>query len=288
MKTSKVYNHGTLVQTDENLRAYAKYLCKYVEAYQKEGISIRQLHVQNEPVSDQKFPSCVWTGEEFKRFIGQYLGPMIEKERLDVKIWLGTLNGPETDERAPYTRYNDYANLVLHDQDAYSYIEGISYQWAGKYAVQVTKQAFPEKKMIQSENECGDGKNTWEYANYVFELLHHYITNGVNAYVYWNMILMPEGRSTWGWKQNSLVTINEHEIVYNYEYYVMKHFSRYIKKGAKRLELRGHISGNSVGFKNSDGTRVYVIQNPFKKALKVTLGSEVIYLPAESINTVLL
>ncbi len=289
MKTRKVCNYGTLIQTKENLTAYALYLCRYIEEYAKEGITISQIHVQNEPVSDQKFPSCIWKGEEFATFIGKYLGPMMKERGLTTKIWLGTLNGPETDKRAPYTRYNDYANLVLHDVDAYRYIEGISYQWAGKYAVQITGKSFPEKKIIQSENECGDGNNTWQYANYIFEMFQHYISNGVCAYVYWNMVLEDGGRSTWGWTQNSMLTIQSEtgRVNYEYEFYVMKHFSRYVELGAEIIELTGHLAGNAVCFRNPDHTSVLVVQNPFNKPISFIWHKKQVVLLPESINTIL-
>lgn len=287
MKYPQAYNYGALVWTEENLEAYALYLLKFVQAYDKEGIHISQLHVQNEPMSSQKFPSCIWTGAQLAEFIGKYLGPLFEQSGVQTKIWLGTLNGPETDFRAPYTRYNDYANLVLHDPEAYRYIEGISYQWAGKYAVRVTHESFPEKKIIQSENECGDGENTWAYAKYVFELFRSYIADGVCAYVYWNMVLPPKGMSTWGWTQNSLITAGP-EVRYNYEYYVMKHFSGFIEPGAKRLGLKGHFAGTSVAFQNPDGRIVLVVQNPFAVPHAFLFGHRTVQLQPDSINTIVI
>lgn len=288
MKTHKTYNHGTLVWDERTLKAYALYFLKFVQAYEAEGITIDQIHVQNEPMSSQKFPSCIWTGPQFAEFIGKYLGPLFEENHIRTKIWLGTLNGPETDWRAMHTRYNDYANYVLHDKEAYKYIEGISYQWAGKYAVQITKNSFPEKKIMQSENECGDGENTWRYANYIFELFHHYITNGVCVYTYWNMVLPPKGESSWGWCQNSMVTVEKDTAVLNYEYYVMKHFSRYVHAGSKRLGLKGHFSGNSVAFRTPEGQTVLICQNPFDRVMTFEWEGELIGLPARSINTVVI
>jgi glucosylceramidase len=193
MKHPPVYNHGRLKWEDKYLKAYALYLLKFVEAYRQEGIEIQQLHVQNEPVSDQKFPSCIWTGAQLRDFIRDYLGPLFEKNRSATEIWLGTLNGPEIDERFLYTTYNDYANLVLHDEKARRFIRGVGYQWRGKYALQQTRMGWPEIPLVQTENECGDGENTWNYAWYVFDLLRHYLTNDVIAYVYWNMVLAPGG-----------------------------------------------------------------------------------------------
>jgi len=50
-------NFGTLVETEDNLRAYALYFAKFLQAYRQEGIDIHALHVQNEPAMSQKFRS---------------------------------------------------------------------------------------------------------------------------------------------------------------------------------------------------------------------------------------
>jgi glucosylceramidase len=115
MKTHRVCNHGTMRWEPEILRAYAVYFEKFVRAYQERGINVTQVHVQNEPMSDQKFPSCVWTGEQMREFIADYIGPHFERNRVPAEIWLGTINGPETDHRWPWTRYDQFANNVLSD-----------------------------------------------------------------------------------------------------------------------------------------------------------------------------
>lgn len=287
MKYPKAHNYGTLVMTRENLDAYALYLLKFVRAYEEEGIHIEQLHVQNEPISHSPFPSCVITGEQFAEFIGKYLGPLFERNGITTKIWLGTINAPEVDGRKLYTRYNHYANLVLHDDDAYRYTEGVSYQWSGQNTVRVTRQSFPEKKLAQSENECGDGENSWEYAKYIYEMFRTYLTDGVNMYCYWNMVLAKGGMSTWGWNQNSMVTVAGQKAEYQHEFYVMKHFSRFIEPGAVRLNLKGHFTGTSVAFRNPNGQLVLVCQNPFPKPYAFVFGGETVTLAPDSINTIL-
>jgi glucosylceramidase len=273
MKFPKTYNFGTLIWEKKILDAYALYFLKFVEAYKKEGIEINQIHIQNEPMSSQKFPSCIWTGEQFREFIGEYIGPLFEKHKSATEIWLGTINGPETDYRQLYTDYDDYANLVLSDENSAKYVKGVSYQWAGKYAVQRTHESWPEIKLMQSENECGDGENTWEYAHYIFRLLRHYFANGVNSYIYWNMILEQGGISTWGWNQNSMISINPStkEVIYNPEFYVMKHFSHFIERGAVRLGTNGHFTGNSLAFENPDGSIVIVVNNAMRKERKISI-----------------
>lgn len=283
MKFPAAYNYGTLIWTRENLQAYARYFVKFVEAYRRAGVRIRQIHPQNEPVADQKFPSCLWTGEQLRDFIRDHLGPAFARHPLDCEIWLGTLN---TDD------YDGFVNTTLSDPAANRFITGIGLQWAGKGMTQRVHAAWPGKKLMQTENECGDGRNTWEYAQYVFSLLQHYITNGANGYIYWNMVLAPTGLSTWGWRQNSMVTIDPQArtVTYNPEFYVMKHFSRFIAPGAVRLGTSGSLSANAVAFANPDGTRVVVVANPLKNERRCVVDNGhaacQIILPPESFNTV--
>ena len=168
MKRPKAYNYGRLVQTPENLKAYAKYLARYVQEYAKHGIEVTQLHVQNEVFADQKFPSALWDAEALKVFIRDYLGPEFEAAGLDTDIWLGTLNGPEDmawtggGYGMRLNNYNRFVDNILFDDGVRKYIKGIAYQWAGQNCIARTHESWPEIELIQSESECGDGRNTWE------------------------------------------------------------------------------------------------------------------------------
>src|SRR5438874_2095649 len=113
----------------EILEAYALYLLRFVQAYQAEGLPVHQLHVQNEPNSDQKFPSCVWTGAKMRDFIRDYLGPCFREAGVACQIWAGTI------ERADY---DAWAHTILLDPRARACVSGVGYQWAGKGAVQRT------------------------------------------------------------------------------------------------------------------------------------------------------
>ncbi|MCK0471813.1 glycoside hydrolase family 30 beta sandwich domain-containing protein [Halalkalibacter sp. APA_J-10(15)] len=297
MKTPKAYNYGTLRWEKEVLEAYALYFVKFIEAYKQEGITIHQIHVQNEVVADQKFPSCVWTGEQLREFIRDYLGPAFKRHHIETEIWLGTINAPEPwDEwmKGKAQDHDEYAHTVLSDPEAYKYVSGVGYQWAGKYGIQRTVLSYPELRYMQTENECGDGTNTWFYAKYIFNLYQHYFTNGVNSYIYWNMVLQPKGRSTWGWEQNSMLTIEkeQQQLTQNPEYYVMKHFSHFVRPDARRIETTGSWTGNSLVFENKDGSLVVVIQNPFKEEREVVIehnGQQYSFsLEAESFNSIVL
>jgi glucosylceramidase len=283
MKNPPVYNYGTLVWTKENLRAYAQYFVKFVQAYGREGIHVGKVFPQNEPIADQKFPSCLWQGGQLLEFIRDYLVPALRQARMNTQVWLGTLN---TDD------YDKYVYQVLSDVKVRQMIGGVGFQWFGRGAVQRTHESFPAVRLMQSENECGDGENTWAFAKYVFGLMRHYIANGASSYIYWNMILSPQGRSTWGWKQNSMLTVANGKVAYNHEFYVMKHLSGFVDVGATRLETQGELTGHSLAFRNPSGQTVVLVRNALAVPQSVELSAGAscvkVTLPADSINTLVL
>ncbi|WP_143461386.1 glycoside hydrolase family 30 protein [Levilactobacillus enshiensis] len=276
MKTKPVYNYGILKHDAKTQQAYANYFAKFIRAYDAEGVHISELYVQNEPQRNQKFPSCYWTGEELRDFIKNYLGPTFAKLGLKTDIWLGTINSPLEDTEMTEDKTTDYpviTETVLSDPEAYKYIKGVTYQWAGKSVLQRTVQSFPELNYLQSESECGNGKNTWTYAEYIFNLYRHYFNNGVNGYLYWNSVLNAGGESSWGWQQNSLISIDAESgtVTYNPEYYVMKHYAHFVKPGAHMLNYKGHLSGESIAFENPNGQVVVVMSNSMNNGRDISL-----------------
>jgi len=211
------------------LAAYALYFEKFIQEYQKEGIEISAVHVQNELNSCQNFPSCIWRPEDMATFIGDYLGPKFQEDGIQAKIWLGTIERPQIER----------VDSIVQDPEAGKYIEGIGFQWAGKGAIPEIHRKYPEMKLMQTETECGNGSNDWAAAEHTFELMKHYFKNGANAYMYWNMILDETGKSQWGWKQNSMISIDKAsgKVAYNPEFYLMKHLSYFVEPGSKYIPV---------------------------------------------------
>lgn len=301
MKEPPVYNWGKLIRTPKVQQAYADYFVKYINCYAREGIEIEQIHVQNEPVANQKFPSCMWTGEELRDFIRDYLGPTMAREGLSTELWLGTINAPGCDynrlifDKWATEDYDYFANTVLTDPEALRYITGVSYQWGGKIAIQRTFESWwPKIRLMQSENECGFGDNTWEYARYMWTMLKHYIGNGAESYLYWNLVLEPMGVSTWGDPQNAMVTVcpDTGQAVYNPDFYVMKHFSSAVREGAVLHGGEGTFSGDSLIFRNPDGSLTIEMYNPFDRVFTVVFedaGETWLFaLEPKSVNSIIL
>lgn len=282
MKYPAVYNYGRLVQTKENLDAYALYFKRYLDAYRAEGVNITQLHVQNEIHADQKFPSCLWSGEELANFIVHHLAPMLDGQ---TEIWFGTVNGPEKDTE---TRHRQFLARAMQVEGFAEAINGASYQWAGKFGITQAAEDYPTLNTINSEMECGDGENTWEYAMYAYEMMHHYFKNGARACVYWNMALPADSISTWGWKQNSLISVRDGGYVFTPEFWLIKHFAHFVKEGAVMLRTHGAHSSCTTVFQNPDGSRVAVVMNPFEFEKTLTVEGKSYPLAPRSFSTILL
>jgi glucosylceramidase len=281
MKHPRACNFGTLRWEPRVLDAYARYFLRYVQECRAEGIPVAQVHVQNEPAADQKFPSCVWTGPQLRDFIRDHLGPLLAREAPDTELWLGTLNGPFHDyglegiTRDGLTQgYAQYAGAVLNDPRARRFVAGVGYQWGGKHVLAQTRDAWPDLRLMQTENECGDGRNTWEYAHYVFDLIRHYFRHGAEAYVYWNPVLEPGGTSTWGWRQNALASVDPQRGTWtlNPEFHLLRHFAAFLQPGARALALSGPWAAHAAAFANPDGSRVLVAANPYPDPHELALG----------------
>jgi glucosylceramidase len=261
------------------LDAYSLYFSKFVQAYQKEGIAISRVMVQNEVFYQPHWQSCTWRPEDIAFFVGKYLGPRFKEDQIKTEIWLGTVNGADP----------NYERTVLNNKDAAAYIKGIGLQWDAKQAIATIHKEYPTYPIMQTESECGNGENNWKSAEYTWSLINHYLNNGANSYMYWNMVLDSTGRSTWGWTQNMLVSINTQTkaVKYNPEYYLMKHLSHFVLPGAKRLQTSGGV--DHLAFVNPDGTIILLLMNLEEADKKVTVaaGGKTVEIPlkAKSFNT---
>jgi glucosylceramidase len=278
-KRAEGYN--MFIQEDAYFEAYALYFAKFIEAYRAENINISMVMPQNEFNSCQPFPSCTWQASALAKFVGGYLGAKMKE--LGVDIMFGTMERPNP----------ALVDTLLQDAESSKYITGVGFQWAGKEAIGDIHKRYPGLKIYQTEQECGDGKNTWGGAVYSWGLLKHYLLNGANVYEYWNTSLEDGGMSRWGWTQNSLVTVNKEAKTYKYtyEYYVMKHASHYVLPGAQLLPVSGSFT-DLLAFKNTNGSYVLIIHNDQDVETKrtITLGNKTIAvtLKPQSFNTIAL
>lgn len=266
------------IQQEKYLAAYALYFQKFITSYKEQGINIFGVMPQNEFNSAQVFPSCCWTAKGLANFIGGYLGEAMEE--VGVEVMFGTM------ERKNYK----LVDTILQDSKAKNYIKGVGFQWAGKDAIADIHRLYPNMRLIQSEQECGNGKNTWDGLLSSWNLMKHYIDNGTSIYDYWNLSLTEGGVSRWGWRQNSLVVVDpaDNSFKFTYEYYLMKHFSHFIQQGAKYIADSGSLE-DAMAFKNPDGSIIVIcLENSgTDRSVAVNIDDKTynVTLKANSVNT---
>lgn len=282
LKSDQIGKEGVdlFIQQPEYLRTYAAYFGRFIDAYRQQGISIGMVMPQNEFNSAQPFPSCPWTPTGLANFV-RFLGP--EMSRRNIEVFFGTLE-----------RGNEaLLEAVLADPDARGYIKGVGVQWAGKGAIASIHAHHPDLTFYQSEQECGDGKNDWTYASYCWDLMKFYLRNGASGYMYWNLSLDRGGQSHWGWPQNSLITVDRDSRTYqfNHEYYLLKHVSHFVQRGARPLNVHGTFD-DALAFLNPDRSIVVVLRNEssYERSIDLTLGNRKIsgFMPPDSFNTAFL
>ena len=269
------------IQKKEYLSAYALYLAKFVKAYQKEGINVYAVHIQNEPYTYNQWPNCSWTAPAMRDFVAGYLGPKFIKDKIPAQIWFSTIN----------SRNLEVFDTVLSNPEVRKYISGVGVQYEGLDVVDKIGKKYPELNLMQTETPCGDGLFSWNDAENTFGTIKSYLDKGVKSYMYWNMILDSTGESSWGWKQNAQVIINKttKKVTYTPEFYILKHLSYFVTPGSTKLETKG-LSDDVLAFVTTEGKIVLVTINTYykPKKLKIKIGSKYfeITLPANSFNTV--
>jgi len=259
------------------LDAYARYFGKFIDAYTKVGIPIGMVMPQNEFNSAQPFPSCPWSATGLTSFL-RYLGPEMAKR--NVEVFFGTL------ERGNIK----LLQTSMDDPVAGPFLKGVGVQWAGKNALAAIAHTYPNLPILGSEQECGDGNNDWAYTSYCWQLMKTYFRNGACAYMYWNIALAQGAPSTWGWKQNSLVSVDTATGTFHFthDYYLLKHLSHFVDVGAHRIETTGTCD-DALAFRNPDGTLILLLRNELAHAQRVAVRmqqrSVALELPPDSIAT---
>ena len=120
MKDNNSMLHGGKLKP-EYYETWAGYYGKFIHAYEKEGIPIWGLTVQNEPMASQPWESCIYTAEEERDFVKNHLGPALRKDGLkDKKIIIWDHNRSFMYQRA---------SVPLDDPAAAQYIWGVGFHW---------------------------------------------------------------------------------------------------------------------------------------------------------------
>lgn len=286
---------GTLMP--QYYQAWANYYAKFIKAYEKEGIPIWGLTIQNEPMATQTWESCVYSAEAERDFLKNYLGPTIKREGLgDKKIVVWDHNRDLMNQRA---------NTIFSDPEASKYAWGMGFHWYETWAggmpmfdnVRKVHEAYPAKNLLFTEGcvERFDAKKYQFWANgerYGTSMINDF-NNGTVGWTDWNILLDQNGGpnhvGNFCFAPIHMDT-NSGELIYTPSYYYIGHFSKFIRPDAKRVSTAvSRSSLISTSFLNKDGKMVTVVMNQSNKSVTYNLmiASEktVVTIPAHGIQT---
>ncbi len=268
MKDNNDVLHGGKLKP-EFAASWALYYTKFIKEYEKSGIPVWGITIQNEPMATQRWESCLYTAEEERDFLKNHLGPTMEKEGLkDKKIIAWDHN-----RDLLYQRAQTYFN----DPEASKYIWGLGFHWYEDWSggtpmydnLRRVHEAFPDKNLFFTEG-CAESFDSTRYNAWVLgeeygRSMINDFNNGMVGFTDWNILLDEKGGPN---HVGNFCFAPVHadtrtgQLRYTNSYYYIGHFSKFIKPGAKRI-----ISSSSrsqlltTAFKNEDGKIVVIVMN---------------------------
>jgi len=263
MKTNNDMLRGGKLKPEYD-QVWANFYIKFIKVYEKEGIPIWGLSVQNEPMANQKWESCIYTAEDERDFIKNYLGPTLHKSGMaDKKLIIWDHNRDLMYQRA---------STILEDPDAAKYIWGTGFHWYMHDDFENVKrvnEAFPGKNLLFTEG-CADiydaaKINDWKYGELYGKSMVNDFNNGVVGWTDWNILLDQYGGP------NHVgnfcfapihADLKTGKLTYMNSYYYIGHFSKFVRPGAKRIISSSNRDGlMTTAFINKDNKVVVVVLN---------------------------
>jgi glucosylceramidase len=267
MKSPETLTGGSL--KPEFYEVYANYFVSFTLSYSDAGIPIQAVTVQNEPYyTSTTYPTMWMEPEDQAEFIKNHLGPRFAQHEIDTKILIWDHN---------WDHY-DYPLVVLSDSDARAYIAGTAWHsYCDPASPSCTPEAqclvhgaYPDKDAYFTESS-GNRYISQGFAGDLVWGLQNVAIGATRCWartiLYWNLLLDDEsgsGPHKGGCDAcRGLVTrYPDGTTVYEAEYYVIGHLSKFVEPGAYRIES-DDPSGTlgNVAFLNHDSI-VLIVLNP--------------------------
>ena len=292
MKTNGQMNQGGRLKP-ECRQAWARCYVKFIQAYEAEGVPVWGVSVQNEPDATQRWDSCIYSAEEERDFVRDYLGPELALAglgRVHIVIW--DHNRDLMVERA---------SVMYADPEAAKYVWGTGFHWYGENHfdhVQQVHDAWPDKHLLFTEGcqEGGPHLGEWElgerYACSIINDLNRWTVGWID----WNLVLDELGGPNHVGNMCSapIIVDTAHDaLLHQSSYYYLGHFSRFIQPGAQRVLCAATRQNlETTAFINQDGSVAVIAMNRTEQAIAFKLNANcqqaLTELPARSIATYLI
>ena len=275
MKDNNDMLHGGKLKP-EYYQSWADYYAKFINAYEKAGIPVWGMTIQNEPMATQKWESCIYTADDERDFLKNFLGPTMQKDGLgDKKIIVWDHNRDLMVQRA---------NVIFGDPEASKYAWGMGFHWYESWTggdkmfdnVKIVLEAYPDKNLIFTEG-CPESFNPamynyWGLGEAYGRSMINDFNNGTVGWTDWNILLDETGGPNHV-KNFCFAPVHANtktgQLIYTNSYYYIGHISKFVRPGAKRIISSASRSQLlTTAFINEDGKIAVIVMNQSK--LKIT------------------
>lgn len=299
MKTNNSMLQGGKLKPDM-AQSWADYYVRFIRAYEKEGIPVWGISLQNEPMATQRWESCIYTAEEERDFLKNFLGPTMHKAGFGAKkiiVW---------DHNRDLMVHR--ANVIFSDPQAAKYAWGMGFHWYEDWSggqpmfqnVGIVHNTFPDVNLMFTEG-CGERFDfnklqEWYLGERYGRSMINDFNNGTVGWTDWNILLDENGGPNH--VQNFCFApvhadTRTGKLIYTNAYYYIGHFSKFIRPGAKRINSAASRSQLlTTAFLNEDKSTVVVVMNTSDKPVTYNLcigrNAAVVDIPARAIQTLVL
>ncbi len=284
MKTSGSLIGGRLIDDPRIYGAYAQYFVKFIQAYQRAGVPIYAVTLQNEPQNrnPNAYPGMDMPVAQEAKLVDA-LGPALQRAGLHTKLLGYDHNWSEHPNDIASTPPGedpevDYPFDLLRS-DAAQWLAGTAFHcYSGDQSRQTDlHNAFPDKEIWFTECSGSHGPTDppaqvfsdtlkWHARNLVLGVTRNWGQSVVN----WNLALDPSGGPHNGGcgTCTGVLTVGPGQTVTrDAEYYTLGHLARFVRPGAVRIASSsfGTTGWNGqimdAAFRNPDGSIALVAHN---------------------------
>ena len=225
---------------------FAQWWCDGLNAYEKAGVKADYVNIQNEPDYEARWDSCRLDPTENSSTAGYDAAFEAVWNNLNTQVDsnMPKMLAPEAFGITSARRYIDNLDNLDHVYGYSHHLYDCSANTAGcgsepdLYLAEMEnfKSKFPDKPLFQTEYQHRE-PNAWTQAMNTALLMHNSLaTEGVAAYLYWDLF--------WGPGNVSLVSLNDPcSYTINPVYYAFKQYSAFVDSGWQRVDASTDNAG---------------------------------------------
>eukprot|EP00927_Polykrikos_kofoidii_P070264 TRINITY_DN6634_c0_g1_i1.p1 TRINITY_DN6634_c0_g1~~TRINITY_DN6634_c0_g1_i1.p1 ORF type:complete len:661 (-),score=80.28 TRINITY_DN6634_c0_g1_i1:410-2392(-) len=262
------HSSSPCLKDDASRSAWALYFSKFFTAYKNTGVPLWGLTVQNEPGFNAPWEACKYSAAEERDFVKQFLGPVMRRDHPDAKIMVLDHNRDMVPE---------WTQTIFTDVDAANYVDGLALHWYDSHNyvmydnVKKAHEQYLGKmgKFMLATEACNcpgvslrDWGRAWNIASDILGDLNAFVTGWTD----WNLVVDHQGgpNHLGNFCDANIVAdpqevLRSGTVIKQVSYYLMGHFSRYLRPGMVRVQSVASNGLKVTAFQDEQTDKVAVV-----------------------------